>query len=307
MEEGKLQVELSPQEFASLKMDFSNNARDTVYIIMYKLRLYYNRENQILIICDPESALHERATGAFIEMVVKGAHAILKDSGFDSTFISQLRAVYSPGITSDSLDTTFKPDNGIKFGSYSRIPQLIVEAGVSQSYKRLIHKAGRWLRDFLGCQIVILVVVKERRRYKPPARPYNFIGQHERQQRYMLRYFRNCRDKRHLLGPFIYNSHTWFEGVVDLFIEEVRLDTNKKLQTCRVQLIKSGVDVSQTEPRNAWRICLGDLIPEVALSNKAKRSLLVDFFDQETYLAAVRQGAIDFAVERFVGWVRHSQ
>ncbi|KAK9260099.1 hypothetical protein V1519DRAFT_499272 [Lipomyces tetrasporus] len=284
MEEGKLQVELSPDEFASLRVEFSNDARDTVYII---------RENRILRISDPESALHEHAARAFIDMVVKKAHAMLKDFEFDSTFISQLKAVHTPSITSDTLDSTFKPDNGI--------PELILEVGVSQSYKSLLQKAETWLRDF-GCQIVILIVVKEWRRYKPPARPYKFIEKHMRQQRYMRRYFRNSRDNRQLLGPFIYNSHTWFDRVADQFIEEVRLDTNDKLQTSRVQLIKDGVDVSQTEPRNAWHICLSDLIPDVVLSSRATRGLPVDFFDWDTFLAALREGAIEFAVERFVGW-----
>ncbi|ODQ71862.1 hypothetical protein LIPSTDRAFT_72532 [Lipomyces starkeyi NRRL Y-11557] len=145
-------------------------------------------------------------------------------------------------------------DNGIKFGSYSRIPQLIWKLA-SLNHIRVCYKRreGRCLTS-LDARLLYSPSWSGSKAPSSAVRDYKIIEKHDRQQRYMLRYFWHSRDKRQLLGPSIYNSHTWFDSVVELFVE-VRHDTNIKLQTSRIKLIKSLLDVSQTEPRNAWHIC----------------------------------------------------
>ncbi|KAK9314843.1 hypothetical protein V1524DRAFT_122332 [Lipomyces starkeyi] len=291
--ERRLDIYLSYKSFQSLEEKARAMYGDAKYP-----RVEYSALDSRVIIHTIPTALHgESAVGLqlCIRESVRDILIRFDKKRLTSRILPVGESTYS-SVDNQGAHSTKTPDAGLQYDNGQRNDLLIiVEAGVSEGYQQLKADIELWLRKF-GCRIGILLWLKEKPRFRLPARDSS--NSHSATERALFENAMWHARRRGPFGPYSFNGHNWF-GTLDIALIEVfKTDVNANdISSEQYVVVEDGAATIQADSLDIGLI-MGDAFPfdeQLSVDEKALPILL----ETELLLHIIQTAVHNTAIKRY--------
>ncbi|KAK9235072.1 hypothetical protein V1525DRAFT_286796 [Lipomyces kononenkoae] len=302
--DNEYEFEISSTRYDQLKHDLGKDDENEKYP-----RLLYDWTRQVITIVTVPTDLHEDTSQAILTSVFLRTQSLLERQGIRLGTGQILGCSGSPRRLIDDGHSGYEmePDGVIFFETLdAREFKVVIEVGVSHSNDSLLEKARKWLYDH-QCKVVLLLAFNEQERYCAPRGRISLTKRQKNDQVVGMRR-RWLSPSFTQFGPLEFRGHVWLKEISEAFVEVVRKDPDSDrahaLTSMKYILIENGRDESSSVPTSVGDIRLGELIPLELLESTAAASMVVDFFNSDSFMDTVRRAMVNTAISRFEKAVR---
>ncbi|KAK9428436.1 hypothetical protein V1505DRAFT_357827 [Lipomyces doorenjongii] len=301
--EQRLDVQLPYEKFLQLDEAFSElkSAAGISEDQRYP-SLAYNSHTETVTVVTAPSSIHEGAARwidskifAFIEeyLSTRSPHTL--------QYIRQVGSTTKHFI-GGYMRSRKEPDGGFLYVRMDGEDKLLIalEVGYSEVYDKLLDDKDMWI-DGKGANVVILVCLKERPRFKSPATaPYRDITDWRAEMAAMSRTVgepSQSNIQQGYYGLLAYKGHTWAGELNEVFIEVWRPDSRDKFY-----LIQEGLRLPVDDLPVTLGLRMRDLYPRDEWEAANVEDCIIPF-DSAGFLENLRFGIITASKDRFQGFL----
>ncbi|KAK9236602.1 hypothetical protein V1525DRAFT_389335 [Lipomyces kononenkoae] len=266
-----------------------------------KYRVWYDgQSHKVTINCCP-SHLHEHTSRIVVDSMVDEAIRVMRNAGVSDYVISRIKNAGKLTNSTRSQKKSYKePDGLIIFddAGWRGAHRIAFELGFSQSYSSLRQATVWWIEQKKATVAVLCSLTEVDKSSGAPHRAFRTIEDCDTEvDRYGVEFNRQRRDENCPLGPLEYNQYKWFGTLRDAFFETYRDSDAGIAKSERVYLVKDGVDMTDTIPRDLT-LKVRDFVPHNWLSDDVVGQLAVNFLRPQTFMEGLSDAIFRTALYR---------